>query len=463
MRRLAPAFGGLLVAFVAWLAFQFGRTGAAAGVLGGYASAADDGYSPEAILRFLTYHLGDVLLFTAVLPVCALASLAYVAVTQRARDVDLLAYLAVSVSFIGWMILEVGVFASRHVHHLAERNLFHVAPLLFVGLVVWLERGATRTPASAGVIALGALILLVVLPVQRFAELGALHNELTLVPLYRLIVRFPDLDLDLLVPSAALALLGLFVLGSRRSLVVLSVLLLPLGATASVSSSDFVVDQATAAERVTFDGPAPRWVDETAAGRVAYLYDGPRFYPGALQTVFWNRQVVALFELPWARLPSVPRGLVQRLSIGRESGYLAGLGSIRYVLAPGTLTVAGTELDRRGGLVLTRLEGRPRAVRRLHGFHDDGTIAGKAGLRVYACRGGTLVVDARAGPKPASITVARNGASYLRLRIRRGQRRHLEIPLTVPRGRGARVCTVEFDVREAVRTERIRFRAPRQR
>jgi hypothetical protein len=461
--RLAPAFGGLLVAFVAWLAFQLGRTGGAADVLGGYASAADVGYSSGAAVRFVAYHLGDVLLFTAVLPVCAVASLAFVAITERDRDVDLLAYLAVSVSFVAWMILEVGIFASQHVHHLAERNLFHVAPLLFVGLVVWLERGATRTPASAVVIALCALLLLVALPVQRFAELGALHNEFTLVPLYRLIVRFPDLDLDLLVPSAALALLGFFVLGSRRSLVALGVLLVPLGAAASVSSSDFVLEQATAAERSTFDGPAPRWIDETAAGRVAYLYDGPRFYPGVLQTVFWNRRVVALFELPWARVPSIPRGVGQRLSIGRESGDLAGLGSIRYVVAPVTLTLAGTELDRRGGLVLTRLEGRPRIVRRLHGFHGDGTIAGRAGLRVYACRGGMLLLDVRTGPKPARIAVTRNGMSHLRLRVGRGQRRHLEIPLTVPHGTGARVCTVEFEVREAVRTERIRFRAPRYR
>lgn len=463
VRRLVPAFGGLLVAFGAWVAFQLGRAGTASSVLGGYAAAADVTYSPEAAARFVVYHLGGVLFFTAVLPACAVASLTLVAFTRSRSDVVLQAYVAVTVSFVGWMVLEVGVFASRHVHHLAERNLFHVAPLLFVGLVVWLERGAPRTAAGTFVIALGAVVLLVALPVQRFTELGALHNELTLVPLYELIVRFPDADLDLLVPSAALALLAFFAFGSRRSLVALSLLLVPLGALASVSSSAFVVDQATAAERITFDGPARRWVDNTASGPVAYFYDGARFYPGVLQTAFWNRKVVGLYELPWARIPVVPRGAVRRVSLEDESGNLGGLGGLRYVVAPDTLTLVGTELDRRAGLVLTRLEGRPRVIRRLHGFHGDGTIAGKAGLRVYACRGGTLELDLRAGSKAARIVVTRNGERYLRLGVRRGQRRHLEIELTVRRGEGVGVCSVEFDVREAVGTERIRFRAPRRR
>ena len=460
LRSLAPVLSGLLVTLLAWLGFQLARAGSASSVLGGYAAAADSTYSPAVAARFVVYHLADVLLFTAVLPTCAFAALALTAFNRRGSDVDLRAYVAVTLSFVAWMVLEVGVFASRHVHHLAERNLFHVAPLLFIGLVVWLEREAPRTVVGTFAIALSAVVLLVALPVQRFTELGALHNELTLVPLYKLIVRFPDADLDLLVPSAALALLAFFAFGSRRSLVAVSMLLVPLGILASASSSAFVVDEATAAERTTFDGPAHRWVDDTASGSVGYLYDGPRFYPGVLETAFWNRKVVALYELPWARVPAVPRGAVHGLSLDGETGRLSGLGGLRYVLAPDTLTFVGTELDRRGGLVLTRLAGRPRVVRRLRGFHGDGTIAGKAGLLVYACRGGTLELDVRAGATPATIVVTRNGARYLRVGIRRRQRRHLDIELT--KRRGSRGCSVELDVREAVRTERIRFRAARR-
>jgi hypothetical protein len=404
-----------------------------------------------------------VLLFTAVVPVCAVASLAYVAVTRPGRDLDLHAYLAITLSFVTWMVLEVGIFASRHVHHLAERNLFHVAPLLFVGLVVWLQRGAPRAARGAFVVVLVAFVLVVALPVEEFTEPRALHNEFTLVPLYELTVRFPHLDLEVLVRSAALVVLGFFAVGTRRSLVVLSVLLVPLGALASVATNAFVVDQATVAERRTFDGPARRWVDGIASGPVAYLYGGARFYPGVLQTAFWNRRVVGLYELPWARIPAVPRSAVRRLSLEDESGRVVGLGGFRYVLAPDTITLVGTELDRRAGLVLTRLEGRPRVIRRLYGFHTDGTIAGKAGLRVYACRGGTLQLDVRASPKAAEIVVTRNSVRHLRLRLGRGQRRHLEIELTVRRGERVGVCNVELDVRGAVGTERIRFRAPRRR
>ncbi len=461
-RRLAPACGALLVAFGAWFAFQMGRAGTASSVLGGYAETADLAYSPVEVARYVLYHVGDVLLFTAVVPVCALASLAYVAITRPRRDPELHAYLAVTLSFVTWMVLEVGIFASRHVHHLAERNLFHVAPLLFVGLVVWLQRGAPRAARGSFVVALVAFVLVVALPVEQFTQLRALHNEFTLVPLYELTVRFPHIDLEVFVRCAALVLLGLFAVGSRRALVVLSVLLVPLGVLASLATSVFVVDQATAAERRTFDGPARRWVDDIASGPVAYLYDGARFYPGVLQTAFWNRDVVGLYELPWARIPAVPRGAVRRLSLRDESGHLVGLGGVQYVVAPDTLTLVGTELDRRAGLVLTRLEGRPRVIRRLYGFRTDGTIAGKAGLRVYGCRGGTLELDVRAGGA-ARIDVTRNGAPHLRVRVRRGEPRHVEVELAVSRGEGARVCSVEFATSEKVRTERIRFRAPRRR
>ena len=460
--RLAPACAALLVAFGAWFAFQVARAGTASSVLGGYASTADLAYSPIEVARYVLYHMGDVLLFTAVLPVCALASLTYVAFRRPERDPDLHAYLAVTLSFLTWMILEVGSFASRYVHHLAERNLFHVAPLLFVGLVVWLQRGAPRAARGSFVIALVAFVLVVGLPVEEFTALRALHNEFTLVPLYELTATFPNLDLEVLVRCAALALLVLFAVAPRRALLVFGVLLGPLGVLGSVVTSTFVVDQATAAERRTFDGPATRWIDRIASGPVAYLYSGPRFYPGVLQTTFWNRRIVGLYELPWSTIPAVPRSTVRSVSIRAESGHLDGLGEVRYVVAPDTLTFVGTELDRRGGLVLTRLEGRPRVVRRLYGFRTDGTIDGTAGLRVYGCKGGTLELDVRAG-RAAAIDVTRNGGRHLRLRVRRGQPRHLEVELAVPPGEGPRLCSVALHTRGKVRTKRIRFRAPHRR
>ena len=460
--RLAPACAALLVAFGAWFAFQVARAGTASSVLGGYASTADLAYSPVEVARYVLYHMGDVLLFTAVLPVCALASLAYVAIRRPERDPDLHAYLAVALSFLTWMILEVGSFASRYVHHLAERNLFHVAPLLFVGLVVWLQRGAPRAARGSFVIALVAFVLVVALPAEEFPSLRALHNEFMLVPLYELTATFPNVDLEVLVRCAALALVLLFAVAPRRALLVLGVLLVPLGVLGSVVTSTFVVDQAAAAEQRTFGGPATRWIDRIASGPVAYLYDGPRFYPGVLQTTFWNRRIVGSMSFhgqPSRRCRGAPCAASRSEP---SSGHLDGLGEVRYVVAPDTLTFVGTELDRRAGLVLTRLVGRPRLVRRLYGFRTDGTINGAAGLQVYGCKGGTLELDVRAG-RAAAIDVTRNGGRHLRLRVRRGQPRHLEVELAVPRGEGPQRCGVALHTRGKVRTERIRFRAPHRR
>ena len=40
-----------------------------------------------------------------------------------------------------WVVVEVGVFASRYSDRIVERNLIGLAPVLFIGLVLWLERG----------------------------------------------------------------------------------------------------------------------------------------------------------------------------------------------------------------------------------------------------------------------------------------------------------------------------------
>ena len=51
-------------------------------------------------------------------------------------------------------VVEVGVFASRFVEHVTERQLLSVAPPIFVAFMVWLGRGMPRPQPVTSVIAI---------------------------------------------------------------------------------------------------------------------------------------------------------------------------------------------------------------------------------------------------------------------------------------------------------------------
>src|SRR5207244_7315431 len=133
------------------------------------------------------YHLGDIVLFTGIFPVCALVVLLFL----RPRTEDERAYLGVAVGITLWLTVEVGVFASRHVGHLAERNLFALAPILFLALAVWLDRGAPRPPVRTALVAVAALGAVLALPLASFVSAASVPGGPALLPLHRLHVRAP--------------------------------------------------------------------------------------------------------------------------------------------------------------------------------------------------------------------------------------------------------------------------------
>src|SRR5207248_1384258 len=177
--RLAPTFTGFAALGAGWAAWQLRNGGPASKLFGAYQAAGEIHYSFGDALRFCLYHAGDVLLFTGVVPVCALAVL--LAVPPAGAEAR--AYLAVAASVTVWFVAEVGVFASRHVGHLAERNLFVLAPILFLALALWLDRGAPRPPIATAAAVAGALLLVAYLPLAPFVTAVTIPDPLTLGPL----------------------------------------------------------------------------------------------------------------------------------------------------------------------------------------------------------------------------------------------------------------------------------------
>ena len=87
-----------------------------------------------------------------------------------------------TLAFAAGFVAEVGLFASRYVGRLAERDLLGLAPLLFLGLCLWLDRGAPRRRASSYIVAFAAAALVLALPLGRLVHKAALPDAFTLIP-----------------------------------------------------------------------------------------------------------------------------------------------------------------------------------------------------------------------------------------------------------------------------------------
>src|SRR5262249_14095863 len=195
------------------------------------------------------------------------------ALRRGETDERVRAYLAVAVSLSVWIVVEVGTFASRYADRIVERNLIGLAPVLFLGLVLWLERGPDGGWIERAVVGLLGLTLLVLLPIDKYVNVFGVHDAMTLIPLYQLSTATSMHTLTRVYPVVAGVVVLVFVLVPRRRLVWFPIALLVVLVAASVLASRFVAREARAAQR-TFLGPDPSWIDHAGGDKVGYLYDG---------------------------------------------------------------------------------------------------------------------------------------------------------------------------------------------
>jgi hypothetical protein len=438
--RYWPAGVALTAIGAAWAVARLRGGAPAAELLGAYRAAGEVDYGFADALRFVLYHVADILLFTGLVPVCAVALLAYV----RDKPARLRAYLSVTAAVAASMTVLVGVFASRHVGHLAERNLFALAPLLFIGFTAWLSSGAPRPRIETPVIALAAAGLLVWLPVERLVSVATIVDAFTLIPLYRLNVRAPGVDLDLVVALAGVGAALALLLLPRRLLWLLPVVLGLAFAGASVSASRVVAARATLGQPGSV-GPNPQWVDDAGEGEAAYLYTGDVFWTSVWETVFWNRRVRRVYDLLEAQVPGpMPQPSLGPLEDGRlvdKTGAEVGIG---HVVASDSLRFAGRRVaDAGNSISLWRVDRPLRLAQWTQNVRFDRTIDGQARVIVYACRGGGLDLRLRA-PAPRSVELRRNERTFARRRLRPGETWRVRIPAVARRPPGTRLCS--FDV-----------------
>ena len=386
--RLWPALAALAAVGIGVVAIGFGA----------YEPAGSAEYSVGDALRFSVYHAADLLLLVGVVPACAVAALAL----TRPDSVEVRAYLAVTLAFAAGFVGEVGLFASRYVGRLAERDLLGLAPLLFLGLCLWLDRGAPRKRASSYVIAFAAAALVLALPLGRLVHEAALPDAFTLIPVWQLG------SYDVVIWTfTALAVLA-FALLPVRFLIAIPVALAMLFAGMSISVSRYVASKASVLETSFFGESDPDWVDAAADGDVAYVYDGEAHWNAVWSHVFWNRKIRQVYVLGTAqRVPGpLPQRRVEPFPLGElaEDSPAWVVGAIPAFTFPGeaVATIAQVGLAQ-SGLALWRSE-RPLRLQTVRtGVQGNGDIYGPASMVAYGCTGGTFELTLIAKGSPVTI------------------------------------------------------------
>jgi glycosyltransferase involved in cell wall biosynthesis len=172
-RRLAawkPLYGLVALGAIAVVAWELARGRSPAQVLGGYSGAGSTTYHFWPVVEWVALHLAGLDLALWVIP---FAALVVVVASGRHLDRPLRVFAAATASLTAWLVLEVGVFASRYSERIEERNLFYLWPLLLIALLAWIERGQPRPPRATVAAAVVGAALAGVLPFTQLLNENA--------------------------------------------------------------------------------------------------------------------------------------------------------------------------------------------------------------------------------------------------------------------------------------------------
>ena len=375
--------------------------------LGAYRSATNSSYSLATVFRWFVYHVGELDLYVGVAP---FAALLFLGLTRERRT----PFAAAALPLTFWLVLEVAAFASTQSQRIEERNMFFVAPLFFIALCVWIERGLPR-PRAATAAAVTAAALVGVVPYTGLLNGNATSDTLAFIPLWTLqdtITTLDEITMVAVLVGLGLALLWLLV-PARWALVV------PFAVLALYALSLWPIETNPhggiehASLGALFGGtshPDREWIDHAAHGSVAVLYDAATMDKFTVWTnEFFNTRIG---DVAYTTEPT-PGGLPERKATVDRHGFVHGLGHPEYVLT--SLQLVGTQAarDTVKGLTLWRLHGPPQQRFVVKGIYPDGWTGASATIEKFGC-GGTLTLDLRQGKlfsEPQTVVV--NGVSYV--------------------------------------------------
>ena len=337
-----------------------------------------------------------------------------------------------------------------------ERNLFYVAPLFFVALLVWIDRGLPRPRRVAVPVAVAAAALLALLPYTTLIGVQVQSDTLELLPWWWLQDRWITLG-QVWIAALALgvALAALFLLVPRRFALVLPAVVLAYYLVTLLPIENGRHGVRMASLGALFEGVTTgnrNWVDDRVGpdARVAFVWTGRAKAFSLWENEFFNRSVGPVYDLASPLGGGLP---ATEVSVDRRDGALRTKNGDRvqasFALTDTVTALAGTQLaaDEKKGIVLLRVPGELRLAHFTSGLYPGDTWSGpRATYTRLRCRGGRVFVDLQSDPhlfRTPQTVVARSAGRTVRVLVDPRAPATLEVPLR--RGPGG-VCRVRFAV-----------------
>ena len=418
VRRLAPTTLVLILApalAVVASALRGGETE----LVGAY-GVAIGGYDPGEALRDVVWHVAGVFLVVGGIPLLALGVLGIRCASGREARV-VVALVATALAWTLVTVVEVGVFASRWVGHMAERQLITVAPPLFLVLVLWLRRGVPRPQPATSALALLLAAPALLLPIARFADQEAALDAFTFIPLWRLREAASTDVMQLCYGLGIAAVVAAAVLIPARARLSLALLVAAMLGSTSVLSAREIGRLAHEERTWVFAAADPSWIDEAADGPVTYLHAGTAFGAALAKSLYWNERIDRVLGLYGTPRPSP---FVQSLVAPAADGTVVDPGGARprggYVVAPAGIALAGRPIASYGpatdlpGITLWRAEVPLRIRWIASGVQPNGDIQGTARIEVLGCGSGGLELTLL-GKEGAPVQISADGKNVLTL------------------------------------------------
>ena len=443
-------YGAFVLAVVGGLVVQLARGKSPFDVLGSYSVTGHADYHAGQVFKWLLYHVSELDLYLGVIPFAALLLLVALG---RSLDRPLRVLLAATLPLVAWLVLEVAAFASALSPRVEERNLFCVAPLFFVALLAWIQRGMPRPARAAAIAAVVAAALPGALPYHSLIATSAQSDTLALLPLWWLQETVVGLDTIGIVVVAAAAVLALvFLTISPRYALVLPALVLAwfVFATERIERFDHGFPKASVGALYQGVTATPRdWIDAAVGrnGNVAFLYSGskPTEQPLTLwENEFFNRSIGPVYDLRQRSMGDLPETKVHRRADGVLLGPDGNPVQSSYVLSDNTVPLAGKIIgqDELRGMLLRRTDdGLVAIASQVSGVYPDGWSGPQVTYKRLRCRGGavTAVVasDVNLFDRPQTLSAAGRSVTFDPKDVAR---------LTVPLRPRDGVCRVTFTV-----------------
>ena len=450
LRPFAPLLGAVAALAGLVVVGQLARGRSLSDLLGAYSVVGEGGYDVGDVLRFWLWHVEELTLYVAVIPVIVLVVLVAIGPQLPAR---LREHVAATLALVATSTLVVGAFASRFASdRVQDRYLFFLAPLVLVAVLGWVSIGAPRPRVPLVVGTLVAVGLVVAFPYTRFIGEPAKSDSFGLIPLWTANAHLlgGSYRVTVLVAALALAALAAFVPARRAVAVPLVLLALFVVLSRPVWSGPHgVLRSGEGALFQGIRGVDRDWIDRRADGDVAVLWTGRADRFTVNMNEFFNRRVGPVF---YTSAPT-PGGFgeqpvrVDRNGIVRTAD--GGTVVLPYALLDGSVTPEGQALARDElGMTLWRLQGPLASLTKVGGLYPGDTWSGPvATWRRLRCTGGELRVRLHSDPtlfagRLTHVLASVDGRPVARIAVPPEGSVTLPVPLTPRDG----TCTVRFTV-----------------